>query len=129
MTRKFLLSGTVRFPHEETGHLRKLSRPWHRPYRISAVNNPDVIVTKIYFPQASPIQVHQNWICRCPSGFPSGFYWYGNNQQSPGKTLKWIDNLKDTDKGTDSTDSNMRYPLQNRQRKTNAQASIPLRRE
>ena len=119
----------VRFPHEETGHLRKLSRPWHGPYRISAVSNPDVTVTKIYFPQESPIQVHQNRICRCPNGFPSGFYWYGNNQRSPGKTPKWIDNLKDTDKETDSTDSNMRYPLRNRQRKTNAQASIPLRGE
>ena len=28
----------------------------------------------------SPIQVHQNRICHCPNGFPSGFYWYGNNQ-------------------------------------------------
>ena len=24
----------VRFPAEESGHLRKLSRPWHGPYRI-----------------------------------------------------------------------------------------------
>ena len=75
-----------------------------------------------------PIQVHQNRICR-QNGFPSGFYWYENNQRSPGKTPKWIDNLKDTDKGTDSTNSNMRYPLRNRQRKKKGQASIPLRGE
>ena len=29
----------IHFSHEETGRLRKLSRPWHGPYRE---NNPDV---------------------------------------------------------------------------------------
>ena len=105
----------VRFPHEESGHLRKLSRPWHGPYRISAVKNPDITALKIYFPQEPPIQVHQSRVCSCPSGFPGGFYWYGNKQRSPGKIPKWIDHLNDTDKRTGSTNSNMRYPLRSRQ--------------
>ncbi len=38
----------VRFPQEETGRLRKLSRPWHRPYRITTLSGPDVCVTGVY---------------------------------------------------------------------------------
>jgi len=34
----------IRFPAEETGCNRKLSRPWHRPYRITAHQDPDVSV-------------------------------------------------------------------------------------
>ena len=41
----------VRFPHEETGRLRKLSRPWRGPYRITERNDPDVMVIKVYFPE------------------------------------------------------------------------------
>jgi len=50
----------VRFPHEETGKNRKLSRPWHGPYRVTSVDNPDISVTKVYFPQDGSIQVHQS---------------------------------------------------------------------
>ena len=41
----------VKFPHEETTRLGKLSRPWHGPYRVVAVNDLDVTVVKAYFPQ------------------------------------------------------------------------------
>ena len=47
----------VRFPQDESGPNRKLSRPWHGPYRIASRNDPDVTVTKVYFPQDGSIQV------------------------------------------------------------------------
>ena len=47
----------IRFPHEESGHIRKLSRPWHGPYRIQSVNDPDVTATKVYFPQKPPTHI------------------------------------------------------------------------
>ena len=33
----------VRFPYEETGKNRKLSQPWHGPYRVLSYREPDVI--------------------------------------------------------------------------------------
>ena len=41
----------VKFPQEETGRLRKISRPWHPLYRIIDRRDPDVTVVKIYAPQ------------------------------------------------------------------------------
>ena len=38
----------VKFPADDTGRFRKLSR-WHGPYRISAINEPDVSVSKAYY--------------------------------------------------------------------------------
>ena len=49
----------VRFPQDETGKQRKLSRPWHGPYRIVERRDPDVTVVKVYAPQDGQIQVHQ----------------------------------------------------------------------
>ena len=34
----------VRFPQEEQGPMRKLSRPWHGPYRIVSCDDPDVLI-------------------------------------------------------------------------------------
>ena len=62
----------VKFPHEETGRQRKLSRPWYGPYRVIACNDPDVTVAKVYFPQDGPIQVHQLRVTPCPAEFPAG---------------------------------------------------------
>ena len=45
----------VRFPHEEMGKGRKLSRPWHGPYRVVEANEPDVTVVKVYRPQDGQI--------------------------------------------------------------------------
>ena len=55
----------VRFPQEESGKQRKLSRPWHGPYRIIAKNDPDVTMVKVYFPEEGQIQVHQSRVCSC----------------------------------------------------------------
>ena len=34
----------VRFPQDESGAARKLSRPWHGPYRVVQCSGPDVTV-------------------------------------------------------------------------------------
>lgn len=49
----------VHFPQEETGEKRKLSRPWHGPYRVLQHNDPDLTVTKVYFPEERQIQIHR----------------------------------------------------------------------
>ena len=67
----------VRFPQEETGKLRKLSRPWHGPYRIVSRSDRDVTVSKVYHPQEGSIQVHQSRVSPCPPHFPAGYFWYG----------------------------------------------------
>ena len=60
----------VCFRQEEQGKLRKLSQPWHGPYRIVSRDNPDLTVANSYFPAEDTIQVHQSRVCICPSGFP-----------------------------------------------------------
>ena len=64
----------VLFPHELTGKNRKLSRPWHGPYRVNSVDDPDISVSKVYIPQDGSIQVHQSRVKVCPTNFLSGFY-------------------------------------------------------
>ena len=49
----------VKFPQEEQGKGRKLSHPWHGPYHVVSRNDPDVTVTKVYYPQEGSIQIHQ----------------------------------------------------------------------
>ena len=83
----------VKFPADETGKQRKLSQPWHGPYRVSEINDPDVVVVKVYFPREEPMNVHQLRVTPCPHGFPAGYYWYGRRQHSPGKIPQWLDKL------------------------------------
>ena len=85
----------VRFPQEETGRQRKLSRPWHGPYRIIERNDPDVTVVKVYAPQDGQIQVHQMRVAPCPPELPAGFFWYGSRRSTPGRPPKWVDQLLD----------------------------------
>ena len=92
----------VRFPQEETGRMRKLSRPWHGPYRIVDRRNPDVTVVKVYSPQDGQMQVHQNRVAPCPPELPCGFYWYGTRRARPGRPPKWVDQLLRGDLFTDS---------------------------
>ena len=40
----------VKFPQEETGKNRKLSRLWHGPYRVIETRSPDVTAVKVYAP-------------------------------------------------------------------------------
>ena len=87
----------IRFPAEETGARRKLSRPWHGPYRVKSKNGPDVTATKVYFPTESQIQVHMSRTCACPTGFPAGYYWYGSKRKGPGRPPKWVEELMNND--------------------------------
>ena len=83
----------VRFPADESGKNRKLSRPWHGPYRVTSVKNPDVSVVKVYFPQEKQIMIHQSTVKQYPVNFPAGFYWYGGKQKAQGGTPTWVQNL------------------------------------
>ena len=85
----------VRFPQEESGRQRKLSRPWHGPYRVISRDDPDVTVSNVYFPGDSPIQIHQSRVTVCPDHFPAGFYWYGKKRRGPGRPPKWVEQLLD----------------------------------
>ena len=85
----------VHFPQEETGRMRKLSRPWHGPYRILSQNGPDVTIVKVYHPQHGTIQVHQSRIKPCPLDFPAGSYWYGTRRPGPGRPPRWTEELVD----------------------------------
>ena len=83
----------VKFPADETGKMRKLSRPWHGPYRVTEQNNPDVTIVKVYRPQDGAIQVHKTRVIPCPAAFPAGYYWYGDRRSSPGRAPRWVDHL------------------------------------
>ena len=48
----------IHFPQDESGKQRNLSRPWHSRYRITAINQPDATMVKVYFLEEGPIQVH-----------------------------------------------------------------------
>ena len=83
----------IRFPHEETGKKRKLSKPWHGPYRVLKQSDPDVTAVPVHFPDSGSIQVHQSRVCPCPPKWPTGFYWYGGNKLSRGGVPRWLEKL------------------------------------
>ena len=90
----------IRFPSEETGRLRKLSRPWRGPYRVTSCNETNVTAVKVYFPREDPIQVHQLRVKPCPRGFTAGYYWYGSKRKGPGRPPRWV---RDVLAGQDSS--------------------------
>ena len=83
----------VKFPQDEIGKLRKLSRPWHGPYRIVSREDPDVSVVKVYCPLEKPVRIHLSRVTPCPSELPPGYYWYGAKRCSPGRPPKWVQKL------------------------------------
>ena len=83
----------IHFPQDESGRWRKLSRPWHGPYRITEKTDPDVTCIKVYHPQDGSIRIHQSRVCPCPEEFPAGYYWYGGKRKGPGRPPKWVDCL------------------------------------
>ena len=98
----------IRFPQEETGANRKLSRPWHGPYRIESISPTGVVAVKIYFPQEGSIQVHTQRVTKCPPNFPSGYYWCRNRRKGPGRPPKWLDRMmscSDPARDVDITDN------------------------
>jgi len=105
----------IRFPADETGKNRKLSRPWHGPYRVTAVHDPDITVANVYFPQDKHITVHQTRVKFCPCNFPAGFYWYGGKRQGVGKVACWVENLlsDDQDKEENQRETADQVEIQN----------------
>ena len=95
----------IRFPSDESGKLRKLSRPWHGPYRITSCNDTNVTAVKVYFPRENPIQVHQMRVKPCPDGFPSGYYWYEGKRQGPGRPPRWVQTILSGDTTQPDDDS------------------------
>ena len=91
----------IRFPQEESGANRKLSRPWHGPYRVESVSPTGVVAVKVYFPQDGSIQVHAHRVTMCPPEFPAGFYWYGSRRRGPGRPPKWVDRMMSSQGATD----------------------------
>ena len=55
----------IRFPPEETGRQRKLSKPWYGPYQVTAVTETGVTAAKVYSPQDGTISVHASRVTRC----------------------------------------------------------------
>ena len=80
----------VRFPSDESGRLRKLSRPWHGPFRVQNCNVTNIFATKVYFPFEEPAHVHQNRVKPCPDSSPPGFYRYGGRGRGPGHPPRWV---------------------------------------
>ena len=64
----------VKFPGDEMGQNRKLSQPWHGPYRIISLDKPNVTVQKVYKKQDEQMQVHQSRVTPCPDDLPTGYY-------------------------------------------------------
>ena len=84
----------IKFPSEETRKQRKLSQPWHGPYQISVIRDPDIVATKVYFPSEDFISVHQLRVTKCPIDFPAEYYWYGRKRHSSGKIPRWLEELQ-----------------------------------
>ena len=88
----------VKFPADESGKMRrKLSRPWHGPYRVIKINKPDVTIEKIYMyrSQDGSIQIHTSRVTPCPDEFPAGYFWYGSHRHSPGHPPQLVDRLEE----------------------------------
>ena len=83
----------VKFPQDEAGKQRKLSRPWRGPFRVVKRTDPDLTVTKVYAPEDGVIKIHQSRVTPCPPEFPAGYYWYGGRRAGPGRPPKWVDAL------------------------------------
>ena len=83
----------VYFPQDDSGKMRKLSKPWHGPYRIIRRQDPTVVCTKVYFPDHGEMRIHQSRICPCPAEFPAGYFWYGSRRRGPGRPPRWVDRL------------------------------------
>ena len=93
----------VRFPHEETGAQRKLSRLWHGSYCVVQCRIPDITVVKVYKPQDGQINVHQTRVSLCPKEFPAGYYWYGHNSKSTDCIPGWVNLLLNDEQNTDNS--------------------------
>ena len=100
----------VKFPHDETGRYRKLSRPWHGPYRVLSLTDTNATLVKVYFPEEDQLHVHLSRVKPCPISFPCGFYWYGGKQYANRNPPRWVDQLLQDETPTQAS----RYQLRSR---------------
>lgn len=80
----------IRFPQEESGKQRKLSRPWHGPYRVVEATPTGISAQRVYTAKADIIRVHLSRVTRCPLTFPAGYHWYGDRRMGPGRPPKSV---------------------------------------
>ena len=59
----------IRFPAEETGARRKLSHPWHGPYRVTGIDNQNATAIKVYIPQEDALHIHLSRVRPAPVTF------------------------------------------------------------
>ena len=85
--------------------MRKLSRPWHGPFRVVSRQDPDITVSNVYFPNDTHIKVHQNRVSHCPKEFPAGYYWYGGKRKGTGAPPMWVDKLLNSTGQPDTSSS------------------------
>ena len=83
----------IRFPQEESGKMKKLSRPWHGPYRVVQVTSTGVVAQRVYNSKGDQICIHRHQVTRCPPNFPAGYCWYGDRRYGPGWPPKGIKRL------------------------------------
>ena len=84
----------MHFPHEKTGKKRKLSWPWCGPFRVSAIKDPDLTVTKCTSQKILPFRcTNSECVIYSPDMLPPGFYWYGGNQRSSQRTPSWLQRM------------------------------------
>ena len=89
----------VKFPSDETGRNRKLSQPWHGPYRVTSIVDSNLTVHEVYPRHAKEpkqARIHLSRVTPCPEHLPPGYHWYGRQHSSPGKTIQWVENLGQT---------------------------------
>ena len=93
----------VRFPSDETGRNRKLSQPWHGPYRILDLTDTNATVEKVYRTKDSRVHVHLSRVAFFPQHMPPGYYWYGRNHCCPGKPPQWVESLSSSHENDSNT--------------------------
>ena len=98
-----LQDGRLVVSEDETGRRRKLSRPWHGPYPVTTLSDPDVCVSSVYYPDYSGIKVHMSRVKFSPPTLPAGFYRHGGNIKSLGHIPDKM--LKDEQSVADSADT------------------------
>ena len=94
----------VRFPAEESGRNRKMSRPWRGPFRVVKRKDPNLTLRNVYYPEEPTMLVHQSRVCSCPDLLPAGFYWYGSKRHSAGRVPGWLDRLMEAPHDTRTAD-------------------------
>jgi hypothetical protein len=58
---------------DETGRNRKLSQPWHGPYRVLQTTDTTLTLEKVYHTKQEQLHVHQDRVKFCPPDLPPGY--------------------------------------------------------